>query len=293
MTVVCPSDASSLPISEPVDILVLGAGWTYQFLPPLLSHQNLSHAATSTTGRDNTIPFRFNPDSDDPSPFTSLPPAKTIIITFPLKGSGQSALLTSLYGLTHPHASPNFIQLGSTGIFTTPGWSNSRSDYNKSDARAIAEDELLALGAQASHFQSAVLNLAGLYDGTTRDPRRYLGRVAQTKEQLKGKGAVHFVHGGDVARAIVAAHGKFEGLRGRRWIIADLRTYDWWELAIRWGGEEYGRWVGDLMGEEGVGALPRGTDRLARVLDSREFWAVVGETPRFGIPGGGFDAPRV
>lgn len=287
-----PSDPAAVDRPDAVDILILGAGWTYQFLPPLLKEHGLSHAATSTTGRDGTIPFRFDPESDDHSAFCVLPAAKTIVITFPLKGRDQSSKLTSFYTKTHPSARPNWIQLGSTGIFTTPGWSNSRSDYNKTDVRAVAEDELLSIGTRDQHFNSCVLDLAGLYDGAFRDPRRWLARVAQTKDQLKAKGAVHFIHGGDVARAIVAAHGKFDALKGRRWIVADLRSYDWWELAIRWGGEQYGRWVGELMQEEGVGALPRGVDRLGRVLDSREFWAAVGVWPLYGIPGANFEAPR-
>jgi hypothetical protein len=294
VTVMLPksSDPAAVGKPDPVDILILGAGWTYQFLPPLLKEHNLSHAATTTTGRDGTIPFRFDPESDDDSAFCVLPKAKTIVITFPLKGRGPSRKLIEFYTLTYPSARPNWIQLGSTGIFTTPGWSNSRSDYNKTDQRAVAEDELLFRGGAFGRARACVLDLAGLYDGTSRDPRRWLARVAQTKEQLKAKGAVHFVHGGDVARAIVAAHERFDALIGRRWIVADLRTYDWWELAIRWGGEQYARWVLELMEEEGVGALPRGVDRFGRVLDSREFWAAVGARPLYGIPGANFEAPR-
>lgn len=272
---------NSMP-DGPVDLLILGAGWTWQFLEPLLREQNASFAATTTTGRNNTIAFRFDPDSDDGTPYKALPSATTVLITFPLKGAGQSRHLVNLYTATHSSCTPHWIQLGSTGIFTAPAWNDERSEYDKSSPRAIAEDELISLG------QSCVLDLAGLYGGA-RDPRNYLGRVAKTKDELKAKGAVHFVHGADVARAVLAAHRTFARVRGQRWIIADLRTYDWWELAIRWGGEDYARWVGELMEEDNVRALPRPVERLGRVLDSRAFWNAVGVWPVMGIPGGRLD----
>jgi hypothetical protein len=268
---------------EPVEVLILGAGWTSRFLEPLLSSQHVIFAATTTTGRDGTIPFRFDPSSGDEAPFRLLPSATTILITFPLKGDGQSKHLLSLYKATHPNLEPQWIQFGSTGIFSAPGWNDSDSEYDKSSPRAVAEDELLECG------RSCVLNLAGLYDGISRDPRNWLARVAKTKEQLKAKGAVHFIHGADVARAVLAAHRKFQSVCGKRWIVADLRTYDWWELALRYGGAEYASWVGELMGEEGVRALPRAVDRLGRVLDSRAFWQKTGTWPVMGIPGGKFD----
>ncbi|KAJ9164813.1 hypothetical protein NKR19_g1018 [Coniochaeta hoffmannii] len=264
---------------EPVDLLILGAGWTFQFLEPLLREQKIRFAATTTTGRDNTIPFRFDPDSEDQAPYRALPSATTILITFPLKGTGQSSHLVDLYTTTHPPCTPQWIQLGSTGIFTAPAWNDERSEYDKTSPRAIAEDELI------SHCRGCVLDLAGLYGGV-RDPRNYLGRVAKTKEQLRAKGAVHLVHGADVARAVLAAHRSYGSVCGQRWIVADLRTYDWWELAIRWGGEEYARWVGELMEEDGVRALPRPVETLGRVLDSRGFWNAVGVWPVMSIPGG-------
>lgn len=262
-----------------VDLLILGAGWSFQFLEPLLRQQKLGFAATTTTGRHDTIRFRFDPDSEDEAPYRELPTATTILITFPLKGAGQSKRLAGLYTATHSSCTPHWIQLGSTGIFTAPAWTDHRSEYDKSSPRAIAEDELI------SRHDGCVLDLAGLYGGV-RDPRNFLARVAKTKDQLRAKGAVHFVHGADVARAVLAAHRNYERVRGRRWIVADLRTYDWWELAMRWGGDEYARWVGELMVEEGVRALPRPAEKLGRVLDSRVFWNTVGVWPVMGIPGG-------
>ncbi|KAB5551238.1 hypothetical protein GE09DRAFT_1033938 [Coniochaeta sp. 2T2.1] len=266
-----------------VDILILGAGWTFQFLEPLLRKEQVIFAATTTSGRDNTIPFRFDPDSKDEEPYKALPSATTVLITFPLKGEGQSKHLLDLYAATHSSSHPQWIQLGSTGIFSSPSWNDNRSQYDKSNLRAIAEDELLSLGS------SCVLDLAGLYGGA-RDPRNWLARVAKTKDQLEAKGAVHFIHGADVAQAILAAHRNFKSIHGQRWIIADLRMYDWWELALRWGGQEYARWVGELMDEDEVRALPRPVEKLGRVLDSRAFWKAVDVYPVMGIPGGKLDA---
>ncbi|KAI0020927.1 hypothetical protein F4780DRAFT_779145 [Xylariomycetidae sp. FL0641] len=53
--------------------------------------------AKTTDGRDGTIAFRFNPDSDDLSQVQALPSAQTILVIFPLKGarpSGRNATVT-------------------------------------------------------------------------------------------------------------------------------------------------------------------------------------------------------
>ena len=87
-----------------LDILVLGAGWTSTFLLPLLKTHHLTHATTTRSGRGASIPFTFAPDSTALGPYTHLPLAKTVLITFPLQGTGQSRLLTELYARTHAHA---------------------------------------------------------------------------------------------------------------------------------------------------------------------------------------------
>ncbi|OCK76979.1 hypothetical protein K432DRAFT_132018 [Lepidopterella palustris CBS 459.81] len=265
-----------------VDFLILGAGWTSTFLLPLLTTSQITHAATTTTGHDNTIPFRFNPASHDTAPYSRLPSAKTVLITFPLTGPGQSRLLTSLY--RQVHGDENYwIQLGSTGIFNqNEDWNDDDSPYDSSNPRAIAEDELRAC------VGGCVLNLAGLYGGT-RVPRNWLSRIAKSKEDVKAKKAVHFIHGADVARAIVAAHGQMTF--GKRWILADLRVYDWWDLIQSWDREtdeerkkrgNYAKWVGELMVEDGVRALPRPVEELGRKLDSRGFWECMGIWPSQG-----------
>ena len=324
---------------EPIDILILGHGWTSQHhLVPLLikqnnqtvttaaathnqhehKHRNLTYAYTTRSGRGGSIAFTFDPDTeddDDLEPYKVLPAAKNVLVTFPLKGAGQSRRLVRGYERTHTQQQQHprdengggngnegnvgkvvgnktrWIQLGSTGIFKAEGWNDSSSPYDGDDPytpgggnqRAVAEDELLSLcGSDA-----VVMDLAGLYDGETRRPREWVGRVMRSKEDVKKKGALHLVHGGDVARGIVGILllGTEAGERvgGRRWIVTDLRVYDWWDLAMSWGSEgEYRRWVVELMREEGVRALPREKGELGRVLDGRAFWEAIGSWPGEG-----------
>ena len=129
--------ASALPtvphptfsISDPVDILILGTGWTSTFLIPLCQSRNLTYASTSRLShpKEDTITFEFDPTSDDPEPYKVLPKAKTVLITFPIKVKGASERLVKLYAETHPELQgekTGFIQLGSTGI-----WDVSESRY--------------------------------------------------------------------------------------------------------------------------------------------------------------------
>jgi len=302
-----------------VEILILGAGWTSTFLIPLLKSSSITFAATTTTGRDGTIPFKYDPESGDPSPFQHLPTAQTILITFPLNGKGQSHHLVQLYEATHSPSTLSaiaaggnhigggakqfhYIQLGSTGIFTAPHWNTCDSSYNTTHTRAIAEDELLAL----PDSRGCVLNLSGLYGGE-RVPSNWVDRVVKDKEGLRAKKALHLIHGEDVARGVLAVHRTWDqGVGGNRWLLTDLRVYDWWDLAHSWSMEKLAafqqerveaerahdvaiqrqkdlqRWVGECMIEEDVRALPRGAETLGRVLDSRDFWRKVGIWPSHG-----------
>jgi hypothetical protein len=87
----------------------------------------------------------------------------------------------------------------------------------------VAEDELLSLGG-------CVLNLSGLWGGE-RAPRNWIGRVAGTKEQLRGKTSLHMIHGVDVARAIVAVVRAFTP--GERWVCL-LCFFDWYIVLCGW-----------------------------------------------------------
>jgi hypothetical protein len=64
-----------------VDVLILGAGWLWHFLRPLLESHNLTYAATTRTGQTrNTIPWSLG-SADG---VAELPQAKTVVITFPV-----------------------------------------------------------------------------------------------------------------------------------------------------------------------------------------------------------------
>ncbi|KAK1833477.1 hypothetical protein QBC39DRAFT_47463 [Podospora conica] len=284
---------------EELDLLILGAGWTATFLIPLLTQHrpDLSFAATTTDGRPvadhPTLPFRFDPA--DPSNLAALPRARHILVTFPLKGAGPSAALVRAYTAAHTRGPVGgktpfrFIQLGSTGIWQPNGptvakaddpWISRHSPYDKTNPRAVAEDELLGLGG-------VVLNLSGLWGGA-RDPRTWVGRVGATKDAVKGKKSLHMVHGEDVARGVVGVIDAKEWRGGERWMLTDGFVYDWWALMVGWGGKgegevsEQARWVWELMEEEGVKGLPRGMEVLGRCYDAAEFWRWVGVVPRRG-----------
>ncbi|KAF7967973.1 hypothetical protein HWV62_32443 [Athelia sp. TMB] len=178
-------DPDPAPMPAPVDILILGAGWTSTFLIPLCASTHVSHAATSRAGRAGTLPFTFDPHAPpDPALYARLPRAETVVITFPITVPGASARLVEAYRAGHEGAG-RFVQLGTTGIWAgkddpSPRWVDRHTPPDADNPRAAAEAELLALR------DTAVLNLAGLWGGA-RSIRRYVGRVAPTKDALRNK----------------------------------------------------------------------------------------------------------
>lgn len=100
------------------DLLVLGAGWTWSFLKPLLteSHSSISFIATTRDGRDGTLKWSWDSESDDEQQYYALPRAKTVLIVFPIKGAGASKRLLQGYEAVHG-STVRWIQLGSTGIY--------------------------------------------------------------------------------------------------------------------------------------------------------------------------------
>lgn len=199
-----------------VQILVLGAGWTSNFVETLCDADTISYATTSRSGRDSTVKFIFDPDSDALDPYTVLPSARTVIITFPITTQGASERLIRLYCQTHGQddgdaaSKTRFVQLGTTSIWDvrtfsfdyllgliknfqgkrfTDGPSTSahiwydRHSLFTSTPRAEAEKELLALSPS---FPTTVLNLSGLWGGT-RSPKTWVDKVAPSKEALRSK----------------------------------------------------------------------------------------------------------
>ncbi|KAJ7679231.1 hypothetical protein DFH06DRAFT_1032944 [Mycena polygramma] len=266
-----------------VDILILGAGWTSTFLIPLCHESKVTCAATTRSGSASTIPFEFQPSSDDPAPYKALPDAKTVLITFPITASGASERLVRLYVSTRRENAttepPAFIQLGTTSIWDKMATGSAVYDRNSEftlTGRASAEVELLALSPALA--RTTVLNLAGLWGGQ-RVVRNWLPRVAPSKDALAKKGSLHLIHGLDLARAILAVHSSFDKAAGQRWLLTDGRVYDWWDLAYAWGADGPSAWVRELLREENVRVLPRNTELLGRILDSRDFWDDFGLAP--------------
>ena len=306
------SPPSPLPHAPPVRILILGLGWTSTFLCPLLETHKITYTGTTRDGRDRSIPFTFDPQDPSLEPFKRLPRADLVIVTFPVRGQEAIEKLVDRYKRTHRFkheelelqqqqqqqdqrqedgegegqveeeeagggSRTHWLLLGSTGMWKASGWNDEQSPYDKDNERAVAEDRLL----NQQGDKAVVLDLAGLWGGQ-RHPRNWIERVAKTKEEVKGKGALHLVHGEDVARAIVASWEKWERVKGRRWIVTDGWSYDWWGLFVRFAGEGQGgykEWVYESMREESVRSLPREHKDLGRLVDGRAFWGAVGDIP--------------
>lgn len=285
-----------------VDVLVLGAGWTSQFLVKLFNEEKISYALTTTTGKINKtcegkydgsqiLQFAFQPDPfprpDDydrdlvQEQYMGLPRAKTVIVTFKLEGQGQSEQLIRMYSKSHPHLLANFIQLGSTGVFKEARLHSREDNTYERTPRAIAEDEFIQNGG-------SVLALAGLW-GADRVPWNWVKKVANTKEKLRAKQALHLIHGWDVAVACRCMHANF--YPGDRSIITDGKVYDWWVL-IGWWAEAlsedqgpdgsrlpYREWLTEIRREAGV-SNSRSKAQLGRVLTSDAFWNHHRESPR-------------
>ncbi|SJX64399.1 related to epoxide hydrolase [Sporisorium reilianum f. sp. reilianum] len=288
--------ADTASSTSSVDVLLLGSGWTATFLIPLLEHKRLSYAYTSRSPPDEKHPdhhHRIQFELTDPvtkQSLRQLPRAFTVVIIFPIKNTQQVDDLVREYQQLHGRT--RWIQLGSTGIWG-PGRSTSSSPFDTSNARAAAEQRLL----DTPSTNAAVLNLAGLY-GDQRQPKNFASRVGASKQLLSLKGSVHFVHGKDVARAIVLLHESRSAGWGRRWIVSDTRVYDWWQL-FRFlrpalpdhphdSPETAQRWVSELLDENHISTLPRPIAEkadqtlpryLERALEGHEFWNLFNEKP--------------
>ncbi|BGP27238.1 hypothetical protein Rt10032_c12g4739 [Rhodotorula toruloides] len=311
-----PASSSPRFMTEKVDLLILGAGWTASFLVPHLQrhHPTLSFAATTRDGRDGTLKWSFDPDREGQEQFEGLPRARAVLVTFPIRGEGGSRRLAQGYE-EHAGSRTRWIQLGSSGIWdggptlaslraSSPSasakpppfqWTTRHSPYDRTNPRALAEDELLS-----QHSDTIVLNLVGLWGGT-RNPLNWFTRIAPTKSTLEQKGSLHLIHGLDVARAIVAVvlaptlPSSSEGKgRGERWVVSDLRVLDWWDLVSSHPSSSppppsassdhepspnRALWVLDLMSTHNIRGLPRSPEELGRAIDSSEFWRTFGLVP--------------
>ena len=110
-----------LTSSGPVDLLLLGTGWTGSFLLPLAADAGLHTANTTREGGYGSLPFKFDPEAseDDLDQYYALPDAKTVVIVFPIYDPKAARTLVHAYEKTRSEADaqPRFVLLGSTGIY--------------------------------------------------------------------------------------------------------------------------------------------------------------------------------
>ncbi|KAI8892878.1 hypothetical protein BC833DRAFT_545191 [Globomyces pollinis-pini] len=256
--------------TKTAEILILGLGWQGQYVKSLFESKGLSVVATSTSGKPDTIPFKFDPITSDLDMYSQLPDTKTILITFPLPTLDSPRIFQQLYHSTHSNSTPNIILLGSTRPWSASLKSAVDSDITWYDRHSpVVNDNRYDIESELLKLNGAVLNLAGLW-GNTRHPSNWISRVASTKVSLASKGSLHLIHGIDVARVVLALHERFTP--GERWIVTDGRIYDWFEIALGYSTNETAQWVQELMEENKLRALPRPFKLLGRVLDSKELW---------------------
>jgi hypothetical protein len=252
-----------------MEILVLGLGWQGKYIKEHCESIGISCAATTTSGRDETIQFSYS-DELTVEEFLILPRATMVVITFPFPSVNSGKLIMEKYQKVH-QMTPNWILFGSTRPFHgTSGnpWAD-RSGPVRPDVRFQSEEMFLKMGG-------CVLNLAGLYGGP-RILKNWIPKVVLTKEVLASKTSIHLIHGLDVARLVYAVYKKFS--TGQRWLVTDLRIYDWWELVLALDDGERIPWVLDLLKENKTRSLPRPYEMLDRCLDSKETWTYFGLLP--------------
>ncbi|CEG68381.1 hypothetical protein RMATCC62417_04652 [Rhizopus microsporus] len=253
-------------------ILILGLGWTGQFLAELMSSMQIDYAATTRDGRNDTIVWTL-PDNCAFLNVSSLPFAQTVLVTFPVKQPQCLDALIDAYEAQHKQSS-QWILLSSTRPFSgDPADRHTPLDRSKDTGRMSAEDTLIQRGG-------SVLHLAGLW-GNQRQPKNWVPRFP-TAEAIRNKllqRQLHLIHGKDVARAILAVHQQFKP--GERWIITDQTCYDWIKLFLAWGSEEQIKIARDLAIHDDQCRQVLGDGSLEEVvarggvkprLDSTEFW---------------------
>ncbi|OBZ88499.1 hypothetical protein A0J61_03449 [Choanephora cucurbitarum] len=263
-------------VSAALPMLILGLGWTGQFLAELLVTLRMDYAATTRDGRNSTIQWSLPSVCEDIN-VSSLPLAKTILVTFPVMQPDCMTALMDAYEAKH-RIQAQWILLSSTRPFDgNPADRHTPLDRTKDTGRMGAEDKLLEKGG-------SVLHLSGLW-GNERQPRNWVPRFP-TREAIRNKlltRQLHLIHGKDVARAIVAVHQQFTP--GERWIVTDNGCYDWIKLFLVWGNEEQISMARDLAANDDVCRKELGNGSLEDIvarggvkprLDSTEFWQTFG-----------------
>lgn len=115
-----------MQIPNRVDVLILGAGWTAEFLIPLLQERGVSFSATTRDGRVvagvKTIPFelrRGNTKTEEKkTDWKRVPTARTIVIVLPIEENGVVTDYVEGYEAVHGREiTTGWLQLGSTGAW--------------------------------------------------------------------------------------------------------------------------------------------------------------------------------
>jgi hypothetical protein len=266
-----------ISFSGSLKILILGLGWTGQFLQELFVEQNIAYAATTRDGRNGTIPWTLTASPD----VSLLPSAETVLVTFPVLSADTMRELIEKY--TMEKGPTNWILLSSTRVFSAdPSDRHTPLDSSKDTGRLPAENEVIK-------NNGTVLHLSGLW-GAQRQPKNWTGRFSKP-EALKGKilsRQLHLIHGSDVARAILAVHQKFTP--GERWLITDQNAYDWLKLFLVWGSKEQLDAINELRKTDpecekvigSHGTLERIVEKggVKPRLDSDDFWNTFGLEPK-------------
>lgn len=146
-------------ISSTLPILILGLGWTGQFLVDLLDTLHIPFAATTRDGRNGTIQWVLPQESSCSSmdiDVALFPAASTILVTFPIIHASCMKLLIDAY--ESKHGPTQWILLSSTRPFNgTPSDRHGPMDPSKDKSgRMAAETVILEHGG-------TVLHLSGLW----------------------------------------------------------------------------------------------------------------------------------
>ncbi|KAJ2726996.1 hypothetical protein GGI07_000113 [Coemansia sp. Benny D115] len=215
------------------ELLILGEGFIGKYLAELLQKRQVSYAATTTDGRNNTIKWKFPDSASDPVDCSGLPAAKSILITFPLQGSAPASRLIKAYlemlqsKQSQSLSNPQWIYLGSTRPFKEiPSTRFTKPNIAAGGPRVEAEELII------NEYKGYVLNLAGLWGGE-RIPQNW-SRFYQDTQKLRGRlndRSLHLIHGADVALAIAEVVGTKQP--SGRWLVADGHTHDMLEILLR------------------------------------------------------------
>jgi hypothetical protein len=142
-------------ISSALPMLILGLGWTGQFLAELLVSLQLGYAATTRDGRNNTIQWSL-PNVCDSIDASLLPLAKTVLVTFPVMQPECMSSLINAYETKHGN-NVQWILLSSTRPYVgCPANRHTSLDRSKDTGRMGAEDVIVKHGG-------SVLHLSGLW----------------------------------------------------------------------------------------------------------------------------------